>query len=146
MLYELFTATCELFLIEYRGGRYRRKNLRNSTIFSWITSCANIDEFCWGFYLKLLCVRHEWRHFQDWISQIYSDQLLFDCVWWSIKFYAFWWFTSFKPIVKLLVKLKNCLTYDVISNAYAFFIFWTKQIIFVSISPKFFGDIAPPCS
>ena len=123
----------------------------------------NIAEFFWDLYLKLLCVRHEWRHFQDWISQIYSNQLLFDCVWWSIKFYAFWWFTSFKPIVKLLIKLKNCLTYDVISNAYAFFIFWPKKFIFVPLSPKVpniaecvniaeffcektFGDIPPPCN
>ena len=48
-----------------------RKNLRNFTIFSWNTSCANIAEwaniaeFFWDLYLKLLSERHKWRHFQD---------------------------------------------------------------------------------
>ena len=35
------------------------------------------------------------------------------------------------------IKLKNCLIYDVISNAYAFFIiFWTKNLFLVPYLPK----------
>jgi hypothetical protein len=41
----------------YRGGQYRRPN---------IAECAEIAEFN---------LRNEWRHFQDCISQIYSNQL-----------------------------------------------------------------------
>ena len=85
----------------------------------------------------IVCVHHEWRHFQDWISQIYSNQHKFDCVWLSIKFHAFWWFTSFKPVVKFVIKLKNCLKYDVIFNTHAFFSFLNEKFIFVLISAKF---------
>jgi hypothetical protein len=110
-------------------------------------------------WVSLLCGRHKWRHSHDWISQIYSVQLFFDCIWWSIKFYAFWWFTSFEPIVKLLIKSKKNLIYDVNSNANSFFIFWTKNYFCphvsilpnLLISPKFFGKklsaiLPPPCT
>ena len=107
----------------------------------------NIANFVWDLNLKLLSMRHEWRHLQDYFSQIYSNQLLVDCVWWRITFYAFWWFTSFKPIVKLLMKLENCLSYDVISNAYAFFIFHFNEKIYVSshiAHCECANNIAPP--
>jgi hypothetical protein len=59
-----------------------RKNLRNFTIFSLNSSCANIvecaniaefakiAEIFWHLYLESLFESHEWRHFQNWPSQI----------------------------------------------------------------------------
>ena len=51
-----------------------------------IAECAKIVVFFWDFYLKFLCMRHEWRHFQDWISWINSYQLLFYWVLISLHF------------------------------------------------------------
>ena len=92
----------------------------------------NLAEFFWDLNLKLFCVRHEWRHFQDYFPQIYSNQLLFDCIWWIIKFYAFWWLTSFKPIVKLVKNWKN--VWHIICHIWRnlqrlrIFHFWTKNL------------------
>ena len=44
-----------------------------------------------------------------------------------------WWFTSFEPTIKLLIRLKKCSTYDVISNAY---VFYSKILVSLPISPK----------
>jgi hypothetical protein len=61
--------------------RYRRKNQRNLTISIFYTSsanmaeCVNIAKVSWDLYYKLLCWRHEWRHFHDFISRIDSFQL-----------------------------------------------------------------------
>ena len=65
----------------------------------------NIAEFFGDLYLKLLFERHQWRHFQDWLSQISYFQFLFDCALKSIWFYAFWWFSSYESIVKLSYKI-----------------------------------------
>ena len=88
------------------------------------------------------------RHFLDWITQIYSFQLLFDCVWCSIYFYAFWWFTLFEHIVKLLIKLKKIVRHMTSSRTPTRFQFSEQNNLFLSpyilpnvpIPPKFFGE------
>ena len=46
-------------------------------------------------------------------------------------FYTFWYFTTFEPTVKLLIKLKNFFNDNVILNAH-----FIGKNIFVPISPK----------
>ena len=76
----------------------------------------NIADF---FKYKLLCGRSEWRHCQDWISKIFFfDLYLVAYLILRILEINFIW-----TYCKTPYKLKNCSTYDVISNAYAFFTF-----------------------
>ena len=41
-----------------------------------------------------------------------------------------WLFTSFEPILKLFIKLKNCLAYEVISNAHTFLFIKRNSFLF----------------
>jgi hypothetical protein len=92
---------------------YCRRCQKTYTIFSLIpaTACiaerVNIVKIAWAFEVFPTNYFEYGMNdviFQDWISQICFNEFSIYCVCWSTWFYAFWYFYSFEPIVKRLIK------------------------------------------
>ena len=107
-----------------------------------IAEFADIAEFFWGLYLKLLFERYEWRHFRiDYIkSSIFNFYLIafggvFNSTHFNDLLHTNLKRTRLDFIVKLIIKFKNCSTYHM-SHMTSFrsptrFSFFEKKIAFL---------------